>query len=37
MDQICAGYDEAELNVIADFLSRTTTAGRGATDDLATS
>jgi DNA-binding MarR family transcriptional regulator len=37
MDQICAGYDEAELNVIADFLGRTTTAGRGATDDLATS
>jgi DNA-binding MarR family transcriptional regulator len=37
MDQICAGYDEAELNVIADFLSRTTTAGRGATDELATS
>src|SRR6266852_9239406 len=31
MDEICAGYDDAELAVIADFLGRTTTAGRIAT------
>ncbi len=35
MDQICAGYDATELEVIADFLSRTTSAGRSATDELA--
>jgi len=34
MDEICAGYDDAELAVIADFLGRTTTAGRSATDEL---
>ena len=34
MDDICAGYDDAELAVIADFLGRTTTAGRSATDEL---
>ena len=35
MDQICAGYRDAELQVIADFLSRTARAGHTATDDLA--
>ncbi|MGH3320299.1 MAG: MarR family transcriptional regulator [Streptosporangiaceae bacterium] len=35
MDEICAGYDEAELELLADFLRRTTDAGRDATDDLA--
>ena len=35
MDEICAGFDEAELSVIADFLGRTTNAGRIATDELA--
>jgi DNA-binding MarR family transcriptional regulator len=34
MDQICAGYGDAELEVIADFLGRTTNAGRTATDAL---
>jgi DNA-binding MarR family transcriptional regulator len=37
MNQIYAGYDERELAVIADFLERTATAGRGATDKLAES
>ena len=37
MTQIYAGYDERELAVIADFLERTATAGRGATDKLAES
>jgi DNA-binding MarR family transcriptional regulator len=35
MDEICAGYDEAQLEVIADFLRRTADAGRTATQDLA--
>jgi DNA-binding MarR family transcriptional regulator len=35
MDEICAGYSEAELELLADFLRRTTDAGRGATQDLA--
>jgi DNA-binding MarR family transcriptional regulator len=35
MDEICAGYTGSELEVLADFLRRTATAGRGATDDLA--
>ncbi|HEX5404934.1 MAG TPA: MarR family transcriptional regulator [Pseudonocardiaceae bacterium] len=35
MDQICAGYTEAELELLADFLRRTTTAGHTATDELA--
>ena len=34
MDEICAGYDDAELAVIADFLGRATAAGRIATDEL---
>jgi DNA-binding MarR family transcriptional regulator len=37
MNQIYAGYDERELEVIADFLERTAMAGRGATDKLAES
>ncbi|MFJ2031596.1 MarR family transcriptional regulator [Streptosporangium sp. NPDC087985] len=35
MDQICAGYTDAELELLADFLHRTTHAGQGATDQLA--
>jgi DNA-binding MarR family transcriptional regulator len=35
LEQICAGYTEAELEVLADFLRRTTTASQAATDDLA--
>jgi DNA-binding MarR family transcriptional regulator len=34
MDRLCAGYTEDELRLIADFLTRTTHAGRDATDDL---
>ena len=34
MDGICAGYTDAELELVADFLRRTATAGRAATDDL---
>ena len=35
MDQICAGYTADELELLADFLSRATEAGRQATDELA--
>jgi DNA-binding MarR family transcriptional regulator len=35
MDQICDRYDDSELEVLADFLQRTTSAGRAATDELA--
>jgi DNA-binding MarR family transcriptional regulator len=35
MDQLCAGYSEAELELIADFLRRTTSAGHDATEQLA--
>jgi len=35
MDQICADYQDAELELLADFLRRTTNAGRSATDELA--
>jgi DNA-binding MarR family transcriptional regulator len=35
MDQICAGYTDVELELIADFLHRTTEAGENATDRLA--
>jgi DNA-binding MarR family transcriptional regulator len=35
LDEICATYTDEELGVLADFLSRTTTAGRAATDVLA--
>lgn len=34
MDEVCAGYTEAELELLAGFLRRTTDAGRGATDNL---
>jgi hypothetical protein len=34
LDQICAGYGDAELEVVADFLRRTAHAGRSATDEL---
>src|SRR5258706_8442303 len=35
MSDICAGYRDAELEVIADFLRRTAEAGQTATDKLA--
>jgi DNA-binding MarR family transcriptional regulator len=35
MDEICAGYADTELDLVADFLRRTTSAGRHATDELA--
>jgi DNA-binding MarR family transcriptional regulator len=35
MDEICAGYRESDLELIADFLRRTADAGRAATDELA--
>lgn len=35
MDEICADYQDTELELIADFLRRTTSAGRDATDELA--
>ena len=35
MNRILAGYDDGELELIADFLRRTTDAGKGATDELA--
>ena len=35
MDQLCASYGEDELQLLADFLHRTTNAGRTATDQLA--
>jgi DNA-binding MarR family transcriptional regulator len=35
MDRICAGYGEAELELLADFLRRTADAGRIAADELA--
>jgi DNA-binding MarR family transcriptional regulator len=35
MDQLCAGYGDDELRLLADFLHRTTDAGRTATDQLA--
>lgn len=34
MDALCAGYDEAQLELLAEFLDRATTAGRQATDAL---
>ncbi|MBV1854837.1 MarR family transcriptional regulator [Catellatospora tritici] len=34
LDEICAGYDEAQLRVIADFLDRANAAGRDATTRL---
>ncbi|GAA0975819.1 MarR family transcriptional regulator [Acrocarpospora macrocephala] len=35
MDEICTGYDDKELELLAGFLRRTTVAGREATDALA--
>ncbi len=35
MDQICAGYEDTELELLADFLRRTAHAGQTATDELA--
>jgi DNA-binding MarR family transcriptional regulator len=35
MDQLCAGYDDAQLELLADFLHRTTNAGQTATEQLA--
>lgn len=35
MDEICADYTDTELELIADFLHRTTNAGQAATDSLA--
>jgi DNA-binding MarR family transcriptional regulator len=32
MDQICAGYTDEELSLLAGFLRRTTTAGQAATE-----
>jgi DNA-binding MarR family transcriptional regulator len=34
MDDLCAGYGETELEVLADFLRRTAAACQGATDAL---
>ena len=34
MDQICAGYGETELDLLADFLRRTADAGKIATEKL---
>ena len=35
MDQICAGYGDTELELLADFLRRIANAGRIATDEVA--
>jgi DNA-binding MarR family transcriptional regulator len=35
LNEICAGYGDTELELLADFLSRTANAGRRATDELA--
>jgi len=35
MDDICARYTEAELELLADFLRRTASAGQTATEELA--
>jgi DNA-binding MarR family transcriptional regulator len=35
MDQLCAGYGDDQLELVADFLRRTTDAGRDATNELA--
>ena len=34
MDQVCAGYSDEELTLLAGFLRRTTTAGQAATETL---
>jgi DNA-binding MarR family transcriptional regulator len=35
LDKLCAGYRDDQLELLADFLRRTTDAGRDATDELA--
>ncbi|MET7443430.1 MarR family winged helix-turn-helix transcriptional regulator [Streptomyces sp. NPDC004082] len=35
VEEICADYDESQLRLLADFLSRTAAAGGEATDELA--
>lgn len=35
MDRLCGEYDDAELELLAGFLRRTTGAGRAATEELA--
>jgi DNA-binding MarR family transcriptional regulator len=35
MDEVCAGYQESELELIAEFLRRTGAAGQRAADELA--
>jgi DNA-binding MarR family transcriptional regulator len=35
LDEICAGYDDTELDLLAGFLRRTTDAGQSAAADLA--
>jgi DNA-binding MarR family transcriptional regulator len=35
IDQICSSYQDAELEVLADFLLRAASAGQVATEDLA--
>ncbi|MFD1939319.1 MarR family transcriptional regulator [Nonomuraea mangrovi] len=35
LEEICSGYGEAELEVVADFLKRTANAGRAAAEELA--
>ena len=35
LDEICAGYDDTELELLASFLRRTTDAGQSAAADLA--
>jgi hypothetical protein len=35
MDQLCASYGDDELQLLADFLDRTTNAGQTATHRLA--
>jgi DNA-binding MarR family transcriptional regulator len=37
MDELCADYDEGQLDTIADFLVKATAAGRSATEELAAS
>lgn len=34
LEELCSGYTEQELELLAEFLRRTTDAGRVATDDL---
>jgi DNA-binding MarR family transcriptional regulator len=34
MEEICADYTDTELELLVDFLRRTTAAGQGATDRL---